>query len=224
MFSNTNPRVDIDNLCRLKSSATITDMPQRLKEALSQRQKQHIVDSRRVRSAVLIPIYYKEGDYYILFTKRTETVKNHKGQISFPGGAYEEQDGTLLNTALRECAEEIGLPGEAVEVLGELDDMLTTTSSFVISPFVAVIPWPYPLRIYPKEVEEVVEVPISALLDKNCVRQETDVIDSKVVNAYFYHYRGKIIWGATARILNQLLDIITQVMKGVEKRDSPTKI
>ncbi len=188
-------------------------MLQRLKQALSQRQKSHIVDASRVSSAVLIPIYYKQGDYYILVTKRTETVKDHKGQISFPGGAYEEQDGTLVNTAVRECTEEIGLAAEAIELLGELDDFLTTTSSYIISPFVAAISWPYPFKVDPIEVEEIIEVPISALLDKDCLRQETDTLDGQVITAYFYDYQGKVIWGATARILNQFLDIWTQVMK-----------
>jgi len=188
-------------------------MQQRLKQALSQRQKTHIADESRTPSAVLIPIYYKQGDYYILFTKRTERVKVHKGQISFPGGAYEEKDGTLVNTALRECAEEIGLAAEEVELLGELDDMLTIGSGYIMSPFVGVIPWPYSLKLDPTEVEEIIEVPISALLDKDCLRQGTDTIDGQIVTTYFYHYRGRVIWGATARILNQFLDIFTQVMK-----------
>ncbi|MFC2072516.1 NUDIX hydrolase, partial [Chloroflexota bacterium] len=192
-------------------SATIGAMKQRLKQALYQRQKSPVVDASRVLSAVLVPIYYKQGEYYILFTKRTEIVKDHKGQTSFPGGAYEEQDGTLANTALRECAEEIGLAAEAIELLGELDDF-ATTSGYIISPFVAAIPWPYPLKVDPIEVEEIIEVPISVLLDKDCLRQETDTLDGQVITTYFYDYQEKVIWGATARILNQFLDIWAQVM------------
>ena len=187
-------------------------MRQRLKQALSQRQKSHIVDASRMPSAVLIPIFCKQGQYHILFTKRTETVKNHKGQISFPGGAYEEVDGTLVNTALRECAEEIGLIAEDVEILGELDDFFTISSGYIISPFVAAIPWPYPLKVDPVEVEEIVKVPLSVLLDKDCLRQEATTVDGQVVTSYFYHYQGRVIWGATARILNQFLDIFAQVM------------
>ncbi len=188
-------------------------MKQKLKQALAQRQKSHIVDASRVPSAVLVPIYYKQEEYYILFTKRTEIVKDHKGQISFPGGAYEEQDGALANTALRECTEEIGLAAEVIELLGELDDIATTTSSYIISPFVAAIPWPYPFKVDPIEVEEIIEVPISALLDKDCLRQGTDTLDGQVITTYFYDYQEKVIWGATARILNQFLDIFAQVMK-----------
>ena len=187
-------------------------MIQRLKQTLSQRQKQHIVDTDRVKSAVLIPIYYKEGEYHILFTKRTERVRDHKGQISFPGGAYEEHDATLLDTALRECTEEIGLPAEAIEVLGELDDMRTQTTYYVISPFVAAIPWPYQFSVDPIEVKEIIEAPISTLLDKDCLRQETDPLNDGRIIGYFYYCNNRIIWGATARILSQFLDIWTQIM------------
>ncbi len=186
-------------------------MELRLKQALSRRQKRHIIDASRVLSAVLIPIFYNQGESYILFTLRTERVKHHKGQISFPGGVYEERDRTLVNTALRECNEELGLPAEAVELLGELDDMPTTVTNYLISPFVAAIPWPYSLKVDPGEVKEVIIVPISALLDKDCLRQETDTVDKQPITTYFYHYKGKIIWGATARILKQFLDIFTQV-------------
>ena len=187
-------------------------MKQRLRQALSQRQKRHIADATRVPSAVLLPIYYKQGQYYILFTKRTGKVKDHKGQISFPGGAYEAKDRTLVNTAIRECAEEIGLAADRVELLGELDDTISIGSGYIISPFVAIIPWPYPLKVDQWETEEIIEVPISALLDKNNLRQETEIIDGETVTSYSYHYQGRVIWGATARILNQFLDIFARVM------------
>ena len=189
-------------------------MEQKLREALSRRQKQHIVDAKLVPSAVLVPIYRRQGQYYILFTQRTERVKEHKGQISFPGGACQEGDRTLLDTALRESAEEIGLaPGE-VKILGELDDILTETSNYIISPFVGVIPWPYQLKVDGWETEEIIEVPISALMDKNSLRQETKIIGGQQVTSYFYHYRGKVIWGATARILHQFLNIFSRAMEG----------
>ena len=188
-------------------------MRQRLSQALSRRQKRHIVDASRVKSAVLLPIYYKQGQYYILFTKRTETVQNHKGQISFPGGAYQDGDRTLVNTTLRECAEEIGLMTDKVEVLGELDDIATLTSGYIISPFVALIPWPYQFKVDREEVEEIIEVSISVLMDKGCWHEETEIIDGETVTSHFYHYQGEVIWGATARILNQFLDIFAQVMR-----------
>ncbi len=205
--------VDTNNLYWLKGDVTIKVVKQRLGQALSQRENRHIVDTRKVSSAVLIPIYYKEGQYHILFTQRTEKVKDHKGQISFPGGAYEEEDETLLNTALREAAEEIGLMASDVEVLGELDDVLTISTPYIISPFVAAIPWPYQFKLDEFETEEIIEIPISSLLDKDCVHQRTEMIGAEEITTYFYHYQGRVIWGATARILNQLLDIIVGIME-----------
>ncbi len=185
-------------------------MIHRLKELLSRRQKQHIDNASLVPAAVLVPIYCKRGQYHILLTKRTETVKTHKGQISFPGGVYEEQDRTLVNTALRESTEEIGLMAEDAEILGELDDGISIESNYSISPFVGLIPWPYQFKLNEEETEEIIEVPISILLDKNYSRQKIKTLDGKEVTSYSYNYQGKIIWGATARILNQFLDIFAQ--------------
>jgi len=179
---------------------------------LAQRQKRRIVDTDRLKSAVLLPLYLKQGQCHILFIKRTETVKEHKGQISFPGGTCEEGDRTPLDTALRECAEEIGLRAEDAEVLGQMDDEVTTTSNYIVSPFVAVIPWPYQFKINEAEVEEIIEIPVSALRDKDCLHPDVEILSGKVVDSYAYHYQGRIIWGATARILNRFLDIFTQAI------------
>jgi 8-oxo-dGTP pyrophosphatase MutT (NUDIX family) len=188
-------------------------MEQKLKQALSQRQKLSISDPRRVPSAVLIPIYRKQGQPHILFIQRTDRVRDHKGQISFPGGAYEEGDENLLQTALREATEEVGLMAEDVEVLGELDDFRTIGSNYVIAPFVAKIPWPYQFKVDEWETEEIIEVPISALLDESNVRQGKDILDGKEIDQYYYHYQDKVIWGATARILKQLLGILTNILR-----------
>ena len=188
-------------------------MIHRLKEALSSREKSRIADSSRVSSAVLIPLYLKDDEYYVLFTQRTDTVRDHKGQISFPGGAYEEQDGTLLNTALRESAEEIGLDSNTVELLGELDDFDTRGTNYIISPFVGVIPWPFSLKLYPTEVKEIIEVPLAALLDEDCLGKTDQYVNGELVATDCYIYQGKVIWGATARILQQFLDIVASTIK-----------
>ena len=187
------------------------NVKEKLKGTLSKRRKHRITGSNLIPAAVLVPIYLKEGRYHLLFTQRTEKVKVHKGQISFPGGAYQEGDGTLLNTALRECAEEINLNARRVEVLGELDDTTTITSNYAISPFVGIIPWPYQFKVDGKEVEEIIEAPISALLAKGCAGKVTKAVDNKKVTSYYYHFKGRVIWGATAAILNQFLDIFSRV-------------
>jgi len=186
-------------------------MKQRLRQVLSLRQKQHIVDPNRTSAAVLLPIYYKQRQHYILFIKRTDKVKKHKGEISFPGGAHEKRDKTLLDTALRECAEEIDLAPDDVEILGELDDEVSVKTNYIITPFAALIPWPYQLKVDGEETEEIIEAPISALLDKGYWRQE--ILGGEMVTSYFYHYQGRVIWGATARILNKFLDIFAQAME-----------
>ena len=200
-------------LSRLESGANIVSVEKKLRQALSQRQKFYISDPRRIPSAVLIPLYKKEGEYHILFIQRTDRVKDHKGQISFPGGAYEEGDDNLRQTALREAAEEVGLAAEDVEVLGELDDLRTIGSNYVISPFVARMPWPYQLKVDEWETEEVIEVPISVLLDKSNISQDKTILDGKEIDQYYYHYQDKVIWGATARILHQFLGILADIIE-----------
>jgi 8-oxo-dGTP pyrophosphatase MutT (NUDIX family) len=184
---------------------------EKLREFLAHRQKKTITDLKRIPSAVLVPIYNKEGQCHILFTQRTDNVKEHKGQISFPGGA--RQDGeSLLDTALRESQEEVGLSPKDVEILGELDDTATLTSNFVVTPFVGVIPWPNNIRADGWETKEIIEVPIVALLDKKAWEDKNEVIGGKPVTSYFYHYGDRVIWGATARILRQFLELYQRAM------------
>ena len=175
---------------------------QKLREALSLRQKILLADPKRRPSAILLPFYYQAGQHIILFTRRTELVHHHKGEISFPGGGYHPDDGTLLKTALRESFEEIGLAPEDVEILGELDDTLTRGSPYIISPFVGSILPDYKFKLSAFEIAEIIEIPIPELLKEGCRKEESEyVIDGKPVTAYVYSYNGKRITGATARIL-----------------------
>jgi 8-oxo-dGTP pyrophosphatase MutT (NUDIX family) len=187
-------------------------MIKKLREFLAHRQKKTVTDPKRILSAVLLPIYNKEGQCHILFTQRTNNVKEHKGQISFPGGARQD-DESLLDTALREAREEINLSANEVEVLGELDDTATTTSNFVVTPFVGVIPWPNDLKADGWETDEIIEVPISALLEGKVLEEKKEVVGGKPVTSYFYHYGDRIIWGATARILHQFLELYARAVK-----------
>ena len=184
------------------------EIKEKIRYALSRRKRELIDEAGLVRAAVLVPLYSKAEENYILFTRRTNKVAYHKGQISFPGGAQEKDDRTLLETALRESLEEINLEATAVEVLGELDDVVTAISNFIVSPFVAWISSPYQFKINEAEIKELVEIPLSALLDRANFREESHVNRGKAFAAYFYEYQGQVIWGATAQILKQLLDII----------------
>ena len=158
------------------------------------------------RAAVLAPLFVKEKDLWLLFTKRTDKVLAHPGQVSFPGGAQEEADANLLETALRETREEIGLPPEQVVVLGALSPIVTVTN-FYVEPYVAAIPHPTPLQVSPDEIEELWEIPVSALLNPTAVEERTFAGRERPV--LFYHYGPKTVWGATARILSELLAVLS---------------
>jgi 8-oxo-dGTP pyrophosphatase MutT (NUDIX family) len=187
-------------------------MINKLREFMAHRRKKSINEPKRVSSAVLVPIYNKEGQCHILFIHRTDNVKEHKGQISFPGGA--RQDGeSLLDTALRESQEEVGLSPNEVEILGELDDTTTVVSNYIVTPFVGIIPGPNDLRADGWETDELIEVPIAALLAKSSREDKEEVIGGQPVTSYFYHYGDRVIWGATARILHQFLELYAQAMK-----------
>ena len=183
-------------------------MKQKIKQILEQREKKYIINSGAFPSAVLMPIFKKGGEAHILFTKRTDFVEHHKGKISFPGGKKDEDDTDLLQTALRESFEEIGLHSDEIEILGELDDELTLTSNFVVSPFVGCIPYPYKFELCCEEVKELMEVPIPVLLDRANFREDVIRDGDRTMPAYFYHYGDQIIWGATARILKNFLDLV----------------
>ena len=157
-------------------------------------------------AAVLLLLYEKDGEPYILLTRRTDYVEHHKGETSFPGGAFDAEDGDLLTTALRETEEEIGVRAQDVEVLGRLDDIVTITD-FLVSPFVGVLPSAdYPFVANAHEVAELVEVPLRHLMDKRNLARTTQSFRDRVVPILTYSYGDHRIWGATARILKDFLD------------------
>ena len=190
------------------SGASIKNVIDILRAALAQRRIFHINDEKMKISAVLVPIFLKAGQYHLLFIQRTERVKEHKGQISFPGGAYEKADRILLNTALREAEEEIGLAPVDVYVLGELDYVVTASTYYVISPFVGLIPYPYKFKPDKWETEELIEVPISVLQSKDCFSESIVKLNGLEIDTGFFKCRDKIIWGATSKILKQFLEIV----------------
>jgi len=186
-------------------------LAKKIREILAQREKQTIVLSNvpLTPAAVLLPLYEKQGEFYVLLTKRTQKVEHHKGQISFPGGGRHKQDRDLMDTALRETFEEIGVRPEDVEILGELDNIGTLTSNFLVTPFVGIIPYPYEFIVNEYEIEELVEVPLSALADNKNLREETYIIEGTQYWESIFDYKGYVIWGATARILKQFIDLLS---------------
>jgi 8-oxo-dGTP pyrophosphatase MutT (NUDIX family) len=160
-----------------------------------------------VRAAVLVPIVDR-GEPFLLFAQRSDRVGQHAGQISFPGGRIDAGDRDDLHAALREAEEEIGLPPSLVEPLGVLDDIETFATQFVITPWVGVVRTPIVWRPDGHEIERVIEVPVAALLARGGFRVERWARDGVTRDVYFYDYQGTTIWGATARILKQYLDLV----------------
>ena len=178
-----------------------------IRQILSQREACHIPHADMTPSAVLVPIYENSGELHMLFTKRTERVDSHKGQISFPGGRCEQGE-TAQATALRESWEEIGLRSVDVRILGELDDTITVFTNYVITPFVGAIPYPYQFQINTQEVDRIITVPMAALLDKGNCTEDTQIYQGEAILVCTYTYGKDVIWGATARILKHFLDLV----------------
>jgi 8-oxo-dGTP pyrophosphatase MutT (NUDIX family) len=164
----------------------------------------------RPLAAVLIPIYRLDDEYHIILTKRTDRVEHHKGEISFPGGARDPEDLDLMATALRESHEEIGLHPQHVDVIGRVDDFITV-SQFHVTPYVGLIdPGASPYRWLPqeREVAEILEVPVRHLTNPASLVRETRVLsDGRAATMDSYQWREHLVWGATARMLKNFLDV-----------------
>ncbi len=154
-------------------------------------------------AAVLVPILRRETGDTVLLTRRADTLRQHKGQISFPGGRRDDSDPSLAYAALREAEEEVGLAREAVELIGYLDDYPTFTG-YCITPVVGVITGEFTPRTDPGEVAETFELPLELVLDEHSFARK--MFPSGGMNLPFYelHYGGHRIWGATAGILHNL--------------------
>ena len=163
-------------------------------------------------AAVLIPILKEQGEWKLLFIKRTRHPDDrHSGQVAFPGGRADAADRSLLDTALREAREEIGTDPDEIEILGQ-SCSITTVTNYKISPFVGILPWPYPLSLSQDEVEKTFTIPLDWLNDPRNRRQKSwqsrslPGIDLPVI--FFNEYEGEVLWGATAQIVVDFLEIL----------------
>jgi len=179
---------------------------QQIRDFLADYRPQHLSHDTAIPAGVLLLLYEKAGELYIVLTRRTEDVEHHKGETSFPGGAFDPDDGDLLTTALRETEEEIGVRPEDVEVLGQLDDIVTITG-FLVSPFVGVLGTSsYLFVVSAHEVAELVEVPLGHLMDERNLEQGARRFGDRWWPILSYRYGDHRIWGATARIFKGFFD------------------
>jgi 8-oxo-dGTP pyrophosphatase MutT (NUDIX family) len=162
------------------------------------------------KAAVLIALFVRDGETHVAFIRRASALRAHGGEIAFPGGSFEVEDESPVATALREAHEEIGLAPERVEVLGLLQPVFTVVSNFLIVPVVAYLPMgPGQLYAQAGEVAEVLLLPLHALADPAIAHTEIWTRDGVPRPVYFYDYGSLRIWGATGRILNTLLLLLT---------------
>lgn len=157
-------------------------------------------------AAVLVPLVWQDAQWHLLFTRRTDKLESHAGQVAFPGGACDDDEVTPEQTALREAQEEIGIRPEDVKILGRLANMITI-SYFRVTPVVGVIPWPYVFRVENAEVARVFTIPLGWLSQPNH-RWQFRSVDGKR-NVIVYHpFDGELLWGATARMTVDFLKAI----------------
>jgi 8-oxo-dGTP pyrophosphatase MutT (NUDIX family) len=183
---------------------TGNDIRKRL-NAITMKDERHRMATEGYRTAsVLVPVICEADDVRLLFTRRTELVETHKGQVSFPGGMMDADDADVIRTALREAWEEVGIPDSAVRVLGMLDDLATPTG-FVITPVVGILERPPQLSPNKDEVAEVFQVPLLVFADPANGRTEMREFRGTSHEVWFYEQAGHTIWGATAMIVRSLL-------------------
>ena len=162
----------------------------------------------RVRAAVLVLFVYRSGRPALVFAKKTEDVPHHKGQFSFPGGVVRSTDASVVEAALREAQEEIGVDASAVEVLGLFDDAPTTVTNFVITPVLGLARTEPSFRPDGREIERVIEIPLAHLLEPTAFREEEWEREGVKRPVVFVSYGEDVVWGTTGRILRELLDAL----------------
>lgn len=179
-----------------------------LSNRLSATSTPEVKDSDVKFAGVLVALFWKNNSWQILLNLRSSTVAEHKNEIAFPGGRLEPEDVDIQACALREAHEEMGIQATDVTVLGHLDVVVTRTG-YAVSPIVGIIPSPYEFEVSVDEVQEVIEVPLIELLDPKNIRHEARLnFLQDLEETLSFAYEDKLIYGATAKIINQLLELI----------------
>ncbi len=182
----------------------------KLREHLSQEEREIPVNiDPRVPAAVLVPFVCVNGEWNLLFTKRTNEVAKHQGEISFPGGAAEKIDRNLIETALRETCEEIGIGRTKIQILGSIDPV-PTISNFCVLPVIGIIDWPAEVTVNHGEVEKIILIPVDWLKqNENWYQQEYFYAEGKSRTVIHYKdYFGDHLWGITAALTQKAIQLI----------------
>lgn len=190
------------------------DLADRLATLLARRQRVCIRDATCRPSAVLVPLMKKTSQWSLLLTKRTQTVAHHRGQVAFPGGACEPGE-QPVQSALREAEEEVGLSPGDVRLIGLLDD-IEVISGFKITPVVGEVPSSAHLRPYPAEVESIFSVPLADLFQERHWREDhSHEYKGRPYPVYYFTGAQELVWGATARIVRQVMQLVDSINASV---------
>src|SRR5579884_867095 len=164
---------------------------------------------RARKAAVLVCLFEQHGETYLVFIRRASTLRSHSGEIAFPGGGIEPTDASPVDAALREAQEEIGLDTTRAQILGLLPPVFTAVSNYLVVPVVAYLPEGLgDLHLQESEVAELILVPLQGLADPSIVHTEIWSRGGAPHTVYFFDYGPYRIWGATARMLNMLIELL----------------
>ena len=189
------------------------DLGAALREVLDSRTAKADAADGAKPAGVLIPLYIRDGAWHVLLNLRSEHVGEHKGEVGFPGGSLDAADADMRACALREAHEEMGIRPDDVTVLGELDTVLTRTG-YLVWPTVATIPYPYPFKVSSREVAEVMQVPLHAVMDEASLRHESRLdSDGNIQRRVGFTHGPHLVYGATATILEQLLSLVREAVE-----------
>jgi len=190
------------------------DLSENLRRVLARRQRVALPDADAVRCAVLVPLIPDGVAYRVLYTRRTEHLPDHRGQVAFPGGKHAPSDTALLDTALREAEEEVGIDPQGVRVLGRLDDVTTMAARYVVTPFVGILPPDSRFRPNPAEVADVFTVGIGELSNPEFQGTQSRTWDGMAYEVDVIMAGTHNIWGLTLRITQNLLECIELARTG----------
>jgi 8-oxo-dGTP pyrophosphatase MutT (NUDIX family) len=183
---------------------------ERLAGSLAGRAAIEIEEDLHRRACVIAPFVQTPHGWALLFCRRSEDLRTHSGQMSFPGGGWHKGE-SLVHAALRETEEEIGVPSSEIEVIGRLDDLLTI-SGYVVAPFVGIMRSSLRYVLQQSEVTAVYEVPLDVLLEPRNPEVRSIEFQGRHYPSYFYHHDGPVIWGLTGRMVKSLLDEVRLVI------------
>ena len=180
--------------------------PQKLKKALSSKTVPEVKKNGKTKLAAVLIMIHGSG-HKMIMTERPKTMNLHAGEISFPGGTWKQDDYDLLETALRETREEIGLDVSRQQIIGQLKPVTTLNSGFTITPFVSITP-KIPKLKPNSEIENILHIPLFQLF--KTIEDDKDPTHKSIQEMYTFRYQNNLIWGASARMIKQMMMVLSE--------------